>query len=153
MASLAVVPVAVVSWFAERFWVPILAAVALTTSITATTGNLSVQSAAAVIVACVSVAAIVRLALQARVAPPPPPATRLSIVKEPVAEGPKRLTARERQVIELAAGGLTAREIGLRLFIGERTVETHLGNAYTKLGIGSKRELIQRTLASAPGTD
>jgi DNA-binding NarL/FixJ family response regulator len=53
------------------------------------------------------------------------------------------LTSREQQVVQLAAEGLTAREIGARLFIGERTVETHLANSYTKLGVGSKRELMR----------
>jgi len=38
---------------------------------------------------------------------------------------------------------LTARQIGERLHIGERTVETHLANLYVKLGVESKRELLQ----------
>jgi DNA-binding CsgD family transcriptional regulator len=53
------------------------------------------------------------------------------------------LTKRERQVARLAAQGYTAREIGTQLHIGKRTVETHLANAYDKLGVRSKRELIQ----------
>jgi class 3 adenylate cyclase/DNA-binding CsgD family transcriptional regulator/tetratricopeptide (TPR) repeat protein len=60
----------------------------------------------------------------------------------PVA-GPDALTKREREVARLAAEGCSAREIAEQLFIGERTVETHLGNAYAKLGIGSKVELIR----------
>jgi DNA-binding CsgD family transcriptional regulator len=51
------------------------------------------------------------------------------------------LTRRERDVVSLAAHGCTARQIGERLFIGERTVETHLANAYGKLGVRSKVEL------------
>ena len=58
--------------------------------------------------------------------------------------GPTSLTAREREVAGLAAAGYTAREIGERLFIGTRTVETHLGSVYGKLGIRSKRELVRR---------
>lgn len=44
----------------------------------------------------------------------------------------------------LAAKGLTAREIGERLFISYRTVQTHLEHAYPKLGLESKRELVGR---------
>lgn len=58
--------------------------------------------------------------------------------------GPEALTEREREVVRLAARGYTAREIGDRLFISPRTVETHLANAYPKLGVGSKRDLIRR---------
>jgi DNA-binding NarL/FixJ family response regulator len=46
-----------------------------------------------------------------------------------------RLTGRERQVLEIAAEGLTAREIAERLGVRERTVTTHLGRIYHKLGV------------------
>jgi DNA-binding CsgD family transcriptional regulator len=58
--------------------------------------------------------------------------------------GPEALTEREREVARLATTGLTAKEIGERLFIGRRTVESHLVHAYLKLGVSSKRELIRR---------
>lgn len=58
--------------------------------------------------------------------------------------GPDALTQRERQVVRLAAEGRTHREIGERLYIGQRTVETHLANAYAKLGIESKVDLMRR---------
>ena len=48
-------------------------------------------------------------------------------------------------MVRLAVQGYTAREIGERLFIGKRTVETHLANAYAKLGVPSKRDLIKRS--------
>jgi DNA-binding CsgD family transcriptional regulator len=51
------------------------------------------------------------------------------------------LTKREREVVGLAAEGCSTRQIGQRLFIGERTVETHLANAYAKLGVSSRVEL------------
>ena len=61
------------------------------------------------------------------------------------------LTAQEREIGGLAAGGYTNREIGAKLFISARTVEWHLGNVFTKLGIASRRELRQ-VLAGLSGT-
>jgi DNA-binding CsgD family transcriptional regulator len=58
--------------------------------------------------------------------------------------GPGALSRREREVARLAVEGLSAREIGERLFIGERTVESHLTRVYAKLGVGSKLELVRR---------
>jgi DNA-binding CsgD family transcriptional regulator len=58
--------------------------------------------------------------------------------------GPGALSGREREVARLAAEGLSAREIAERLYIGERTVETHLANAYIKLGVSSKLDLVRR---------
>ncbi len=60
------------------------------------------------------------------------------------ARGPESLTHREREVVHLAVQGLSAAEIGARLFISERTVETHIANAYRKLGIGSRVELVRQ---------
>ena len=49
-----------------------------------------------------------------------------------------RLTDRERQVLRVAAEGLTARQIAERLGVRERTVTTHLGRIYGKLGVGGR---------------
>lgn len=49
-----------------------------------------------------------------------------------------RLTEREREVLSVAAEGLTAREIATRLGVRERTVTTHLGRIYGKLGVGTR---------------
>ena len=54
------------------------------------------------------------------------------------------LTAAERRVAALAAEGRTNREVAAALFLGERTVETHLSHVYAKLGIRSRAELARR---------
>ncbi len=58
--------------------------------------------------------------------------------------GPPVLTPREAEVARLAVKGGTAAEIGKALFIGTRTVESHLARVYAKLGVTSKYELAQR---------
>ncbi len=55
--------------------------------------------------------------------------------------GADALTASERRVAELAAGGVSNKEIAQSLFVTLRTVELHLSNAYSKLGIRSRHEL------------
>jgi DNA-binding CsgD family transcriptional regulator len=51
------------------------------------------------------------------------------------------LTPQEQQIAELARARRTNPEIGAELFLSPRTVEWHLRNIYTKLGITSRREL------------
>jgi DNA-binding CsgD family transcriptional regulator len=63
--------------------------------------------------------------------PPPKPGS-------PAAASTDGLTRRERDVLRLVAEGLTDREIAGALFIGDRTVESHLGNVFAKLDLHSR---------------
>jgi two-component system nitrate/nitrite response regulator NarL len=52
------------------------------------------------------------------------------------------LTEREREVLVLIAGGLSAPEIGRRLTIGTATVKTHLSHIYERLGAADRAEAV-----------
>jgi DNA-binding CsgD family transcriptional regulator len=58
------------------------------------------------------------------------------------------LTAREREIAGLVSAGLTNREIAERLFLSARTVETHVRNILTKLGLANRTQIATRTLAA-----
>ena len=52
-----------------------------------------------------------------------------------------RLTAQELQIAQLAAAGLSNREIGERLFLSHRTIGSHLYRIFPKLGIAARAQL------------
>ena len=58
-----------------------------------------------------------------------------------VLTGVEFLTASELRVCQLAANGLSNPEIAQQLYLTRKTVETHLGHAYRKLGISSRNRL------------
>jgi DNA-binding CsgD family transcriptional regulator len=59
------------------------------------------------------------------------------------------LTPAELRVAELAASGMTNRDVAAKLFISSKTVEATLARVYRKLGIGSRAELGQRMRRTA----
>ena len=78
-------------------------------------------------------------------------------LRRPELTGLGSLTPSERRIVDLAAGGATNAEIAQGLFVTVKTVEMHLGNAYRKLGVGSRRDLAPllagaETLGSGTGS-
>jgi DNA-binding CsgD family transcriptional regulator len=64
---------------------------------------------------------------------------------------PTTLTSRELEVAFLAVGGRTSRQIAEQLVVSVRTVETHLGHVYTKLGVAGRQELAAALSMTAAG--
>lgn len=58
------------------------------------------------------------------------------------------LTAREREVLTLVAGGLSAKEVALRIAIAPRTVERHLDSARLKMRARNRTHLVTCAIAS-----
>jgi DNA-binding CsgD family transcriptional regulator/tetratricopeptide (TPR) repeat protein len=63
-----------------------------------------------------------------------------------------QLSPQELQIAQMAARGLSNREIGQRLFLSHRTVGFHLYRIFPKLGITSRSELRAALRASAPAS-
>ncbi|MCX7708102.1 MAG: response regulator transcription factor [Anaerolineae bacterium] len=57
-----------------------------------------------------------------------------------------QLTEREIEVLRLAARGLKNQEIAQELSLSIRTVQTHLGNIFNKMGVGSRTEAVIEAL-------
>ena len=68
------------------------------------------------------------------------------LIGEPanVEEPSEPLTAREREVLELLGRGLSNKMIAKELHISEHTVKFHISSIYTKLGVTSRTEAINR---------
>lgn len=75
--------------------------------------------------------------------------TRAELDRTHIREAPLGLTPSEQTVAELAASGLTNKQIAKQLFISPRTVESNLARIYAKLRIGSRAELGARMATPA----
>jgi DNA-binding NarL/FixJ family response regulator len=60
------------------------------------------------------------------------------------------LTASERRVAQLAADGMSNKEVAQTLLVTIKTVEVHLSSAYRKLKISSRAQLDKALLTPAP---
>ena len=141
LSSLALFPILFAVWTlsaAPAILVPVLAGGLLTVeAVLGSANNITVGSE---LLAYAVLAGFTRLyARPVAMTPAPPQASSTNHLDF--------LTRREREVVVLAARGRTASEIADLLHIGERTVETHLANAYPKLGVRSKIELVKRAAA------
>ncbi|HET6319627.1 MAG TPA: LuxR C-terminal-related transcriptional regulator, partial [Chloroflexota bacterium] len=88
------------------------------------------------------------LRLAAEVVPAPPPATPGRAAKQRFGG----LTGREREVARLIARGLSNRAIADQLVLGERTVESYVGNILSKLGFGARTQIAAWVVESGLGT-
>ncbi len=72
----------------------------------------------------------------------------LTHMREPTQHplGVEPLTDRERDVLQLAAAGMTNRGIGVKLSISDRTVQGHLASIYAKLNVNSRTEAVTKAL-------
>ena len=63
----------------------------------------------------------------------------------------ERLTAREAEILDLAAGGLSNAEIASRLYLSERTVKNYLNAAYPKIDVHNRAEAVAAWLGRGQG--
>lgn len=64
--------------------------------------------------------------------------------EEPASDAPGPLSPREREIASLIAQGLTRRRIASELSISPRTVDTHVGKIFKKLGVSSRNQVTAR---------
>jgi len=69
-----------------------------------------------------------------------------------VAAEVEELSAREREILDLLAGGHTNKEISNRLGLSEGTVRWHLCNVYTKLHVRTRTEAVLKLQTTIPPT-
>jgi two-component system, NarL family, response regulator LiaR len=67
-------------------------------------------------------------------------------VKQPEIKSEAELSEREKEVLKMAAKGMSNKDIGENLNISFRTVQGHLNNIFNKLGVGSRTEAIFKSV-------
>jgi DNA-binding NarL/FixJ family response regulator len=73
----------------------------------------------------------------------------------PLTGRPGNLTAREVEVLTLIGEGLSNREIGERLVLGQATVKTHVNRIFAKIGVRSRAQAVRYAMSNdlaAPGS-
>jgi len=143
LTALGLIPLLAAAWLLSDRLALAVAVVALGQLVlTAALGAVSIPTAVSEATAYVVLGLVVRLyaGSLAELLSRPAPVRRAEVTSR---TGVEMLTKREREVAALAAQGYTAREIGVQLHIGERTVETHVANVCSKLGLKAKVELVR----------
>jgi len=143
LTALGLIPLLAAAWLLSNRLASAVAVVALGQLVlTAALGAVSIPTAVSEATAYVVLGLVVRLyaGSLAELLSRQTPARRAEVTSR---TGIEMLTKREREVAVLAAQGYTAREIGVQLHIGERTVETHVANVCSKLGLKAKVELVR----------
>jgi DNA-binding CsgD family transcriptional regulator len=143
LTALGLIPLLAAAWLLSDRLALAVAVVALGQLVlTAAIGAVSIPTAVSEATAYVVLGLVVRLyaGSLAELLSRPAPVRRAEVTTR---TGVEMLTKREREVAVLAAQGYTAREIGIQLHIGERTVETHVANVCSKLGLKAKVELVR----------
>jgi DNA-binding CsgD family transcriptional regulator len=90
---------------------------------------------------------ILRVTTGARSRRRPPDAIAATPAATSVLLGPESLTARECQVLRLAATGVSVEEMARQLFVSQNTVKTHLTHIYAKLGCRGRSDAIRAALS------
>lgn len=143
LTALGLIPLLAAAWLLSDRLALAVAVVALGQLVlTAALGAVSIPTAVSEATAYVVLGLVVRLyaGSLAELLSRPMPTKHAELTAR---TGVEALTKREREVAMLAAQGYTAREIGEQLHIGERTVETHVANVCSKLGLKAKAELVR----------
>ena len=71
-----------------------------------------------------------------------PAPQRRPMIRRPHPKNSRMLTAREREILDLVAGGANNQAIAEQLFISEKTVRNHLTAIFDKIGVSSRSQAI-----------